>query len=78
MMAPTEALQVTPALAESLETVAVNVCVAPATIVAVVGLTTTLIDGGAELPHPTIRANAANPANTRENRRTFDMRPLAF
>lgn len=54
-------------------TVAVNVVVAPATSVAVVGVTATLIAGGAELPQPTIRANAAKPANTREDRRTFDM-----
>jgi len=71
---PTEAVHVTPGVVvESLVTVAVNVCVAPATIVAVVGVMATLIGGGAELPHPIIRANAAKPANTRENRRTFDM-----
>lgn len=73
-MVPAEAVHVTPGVAvESLVTVAVNVCVAPATKVAVVGATATLTGGGAELPHPTMRANAAKPANTRENRRTFDM-----
>jgi hypothetical protein len=56
-----------------LVTVAVNVCVAPATSVAVVGVTATPIGEGAELPHPTIRANAVKPANTREDRRTFVM-----
>jgi hypothetical protein len=77
-MEPTEANHVTPALAESLETVAVNVCVAPATMVAVAGVTATLIAGGAELPHPTIRANAAKPATTRESRVTFDMGVRSF
>jgi hypothetical protein len=72
-MVPTEAVQVTPGVAPSLVTVAVNVVVAPATSVAVVGVMATLIAGGAELPQPTIRANAAKPANTREDKRTFDM-----
>jgi hypothetical protein len=79
VMVPAEAVQVTPGVEPSLVTVAVNVVVAPATMVAVVGVTATLIAGGAEpppnQPHPTedIRANAAKPANMRENRRTFDM-----
>jgi hypothetical protein len=42
-------------------------------MVAVVGVTATLIAGAADPPHPTIRANAAKPANTREKIRTLDM-----
>ena len=73
-MAPTEALHVTPALGvTSFETVAANVCVAPATIATGVVVMATLIGGADEPPHPTMRANAVKPANTRESRRTFDM-----
>lgn len=43
VMVPTDAVHVTPALAESAVTVAANVCVAPATSVAVGGLTVTEI-----------------------------------
>ena len=64
VMAPIEAVQVTPALAESFETVAVNVCVAPATNVAVEGVTATLIDGGAGVlpPQPMIEVSTARLA----------------
>ena len=44
-----------------------------ATIATGVVVMARLIGGGAELPQPTIRAKAAKAANTREDRRTFDM-----
>jgi len=49
-----DTLQVTPLFAESLATVAVNCPVAPASTVAVVAETETLMDGGGpeEAPHP--------------------------
>ena len=78
---PVEAVHVTPALAESFVTVAVNVWLAPPMRVAVVGLTATLIAGGVDglpLPaHPAAsvrRVSAAKPATERMDSRKGDMR----
>ena len=72
---PLVMLHVTPALFGSLATVTVKVSLPPATNGVDDGevMVTTIAGGGAPPPHPTIRANAAKPANTREKRRTFDM-----
>jgi hypothetical protein len=75
---PAEAAHVTPALAESSVTTAVNVCVA--LLIMVIELTApiaTLIDDGAaeaELalpPQPTAEARASKPADIHTNRRKF-------
>jgi hypothetical protein len=73
VMKPTVAVHVTPALAESLATDAVKVWVAPATIATgVVEMETLIAGAAAELPHPTIKANAAKPKRMREDRRMFN------
>ena len=74
---PVEAVHVTPALAVSFETVAVNVWLAPPMSVAVAGVTATLIAGGAGAPPPqpaNVRTNAVNPINKYVRRRP--LRPL--
>jgi len=68
VMEPMLAVHVTPALAESFETVAVNVCVAPATNVAEPGTTATLIAGGAAGPPQPAKKRVSTPraAKTRD------------
>jgi hypothetical protein len=77
VIAPTEADQVTPALAESFVTVAAKVCVAPAASVALAGLIATLITGAGGVllppPQPATRVNARKPAERRASRRKDDM-----
>jgi len=73
---PVEAAQVTPASAESFDTVAVKVWLAPPMSVTIVGLTATLIAGGAGLPPPQpidSRDIAVKAANMNRNKR-----PLKF
>jgi hypothetical protein len=74
---PVDAVQVTPELAESFATVAVNVWVAPPIRVTTAGPTVTPIAGavGVEepLPQPAKRATAAKLVNTHGNQRTFGM-----
>jgi hypothetical protein len=71
VIAPVEAVHVTPALAVSFATVAVNVWLAPPINVAVSGLTATLIAGGPppEQPARVKRERAVITAKTRGNRR---------
>jgi hypothetical protein len=72
LIAPTEADQLTPALAESFETVAAKVWVAPATMATGTVVMATLIAGAAgEPPHPTIKASAAILASIHEDSRMF-------
>ena len=76
VMEPTEAVQATPALAESFVSVAVNVCAAPPMSVVDVGLRETLITGTAGVPlppQPARKVNARKPGRRRANRRTFDI-----
>jgi hypothetical protein len=78
---PVEAVQVTPALAESLVTVAVKVCVPPPINVADAGPIATLTAKGAgalllvPLPQPvmTLTINVERPRKTQKSRRAFDM-----
>ena len=78
---PVEAVQVTPALAESLVTVAAKVCVPPPISVADVGLTATLTAKGAgalllvPLPQPakTPSIDIDKPRKTQKSRRALDM-----
>jgi hypothetical protein len=73
--APVPTLQVTPALDESLATVAVNVCVAPWLREAVAGLTLTVMAGGGgfceppppPLPQPARRARVEIPHADNKN-----------
>jgi hypothetical protein len=80
---PTDAVQFTPAFAESPATVAAKVCVAPPTIfTATEGLTETLIavseveddDEVEPPPQPEIRPKARSPAETRPIRQRFNMK----
>jgi hypothetical protein len=77
VIAPGEAVQVTPALAESFATVAVKVCEAPPIRVTDVGEMETAIAGGAALPpqpeRSAERVRAAKPADKRATRLNFDI-----
>jgi hypothetical protein len=76
---PAEACQVTPALAESLLTVAMKVCVAPPINVAEPGLTETAIGCGVCVPLPPAPPQPDNVLNTekprkiQKNSRNLDM-----
>jgi spore maturation protein SpmB len=74
-MVPVEAVQVTPALAVSLETVSVKVWEAPPMRVAVVGLTATLMAGaaGVLLPQPMREERRREAQNRRGRRELLDM-----
>jgi hypothetical protein len=79
VMAPVEAVQVTPALAESLLIVAVNVCEAPPISVADVGLTATPITGAAVPPQPAKEVITRKPGRRRASRPILDIEcPIFF
>ena len=68
-MAPVDAVQVTPALAESFVTVALKVWFAPPMRVAVAGLTETLMAGAAGVPpQPDSKAKAIRGKKRRKKK----------
>ena len=78
-MAPVDAVQVTPALAESFVTVALKVWFAPPMRVAVAGLTETLMAGVDEVPpppQPDSRANAIRGRRREEKKPSRNAKEL--